>query len=520
MLTLDYRRLAPFAYAYLGIPCVVFFLTFVRPLFGIPASLIMLVVFWRCVAGVRQNGLRGAHCKIAPHRRMQVDLKMLMLLGAAAMLWALLGGQGGWWYQSEDWAARNAILRDLITHPWPVTYEWKGTALAYYIGHWMVPGSVGRIAYLAAGLDVAWVVANTFLWLWTSAGLFLTALLLLVFIQPKGRPKQIAVLLFFIFFSGMDAVGAVIRDSLGYCLSPDILHLEWWIPFFQFSSMTTCLFWVFNQAVAAWLATVCFMHERTPANYAYIATCTLLCGPFPMLGLSCFMVGRFAIGLLGCIRSKTRCGRISATLAYLSQSITIQNLLTLLFISPVVILYLASNGAFSSGPSSSAEALGNGLGLSEILLFLMLDAGVYLALVFEEHRRDPLFYMVAALLALCPFIRIGNGYDFTMRASIPGLFILMVYCIQAVFAQDPDALGRDGGAASFRMRRMVLMLCLAIGCATPLLEFYRGFHRVESAGTNLLACDYTVSFETTSPSINFESFDYREQAFYRYLASE
>mgnify|MGYP000190543062 CR=1 FL=1 len=70
------------------------------------------------------------------------------------------------------------------------------------------------------------------------------------------------------------------------------MHLEWWTNDFQFSSLTTCLFWVFNQTVGAWLATVCFLQEKDCRNYLLLGTACLMCGPFPFVGLVIFMVAR------------------------------------------------------------------------------------------------------------------------------------------------------------------------------------------------------------------------------------
>ena len=40
------------------------------------------------------------------------------------------------------------------------------------------------------------------------------------------------------------------------------IHIEWWARFYQFSSFTTQLFWVFNQAVPAWIATLLVLSTK------------------------------------------------------------------------------------------------------------------------------------------------------------------------------------------------------------------------------------------------------------------
>lgn len=112
-----------------------------------------------------------------------------------------------------------------------------------------------------------------------------------------------------IFFSGMDILGALYSSRLPDLLAYDAMHLEWWTNDFQFSSLTTCLFWVFNQTVGAWLATVCFLQEKDCRNYLLLGTACLMCGPFPFVGLVIFMVVRGIVLLAQ--RQKACCNRRS-----------------------------------------------------------------------------------------------------------------------------------------------------------------------------------------------------------------
>lgn len=69
---------------------------------------------------------------------------------------------------------------------------------------------------------------------------------MLVYLRADTGKKQGIGLLFLIFFSGMDILGALYSSRLPDLLAYDAMHLEWWTNDFQFSSLTTCLFWVFN----------------------------------------------------------------------------------------------------------------------------------------------------------------------------------------------------------------------------------------------------------------------------------
>ena len=113
------------------------------------------------------------------------------------------------------------------------------------------------------------------------------------------------------------------------------LHLEWWMDGkMQFSSLTTCLFWVFNQCVIPWIVILCVLQEKTIRNYVLLGICALISGPLPFLGVFVYMVCNAVVLLVKAIKEKT-------TKEYIRNLASIQNLLSLLII-PVIFLYYKS----------------------------------------------------------------------------------------------------------------------------------------------------------------------------------
>lgn len=284
---LTYQKLKPFALSYLTAPLAVFFAGYLRAPFAVAGLAVLAFAWWYAVCKTPQVKQVGQE-----EQGITLSVPKLVLLFALMLLWGYLGGQTGFFYQNSDWGYRNAIYRDLITNSWPVYYPQKDTALVYYIGHWLVPAALTKPVYALFGLDAAWMFARMALWGWTALGTYLVALNLLVYLRADTGKKQGIGLLFLIFFSGMDILGALYSSRLPDLLAYDAMHLEWWTNDFQFSSLTTCLFWVFNQTVGAWLATVCFLQEKDCRNYLLLGTACLMCGPFPFVGLVIFMVVR------------------------------------------------------------------------------------------------------------------------------------------------------------------------------------------------------------------------------------
>lgn len=120
------------------------------------------------------------------------------------------------------------------------------------------------------------------------------------------------------------------------------------------------------------------------------------------------------------------------------------------------------------------------------ILFVLLETGIYLYLLFKDVEDKGLFVVVAVSLMVIPFIRIGNAGDFCMRASIPGLFIVMLWCIETL------------GKKRMNLRIAVLLSCLVIGSVSPLHEIKRSL--VNSYGGYVLE---TVEDERIMNATNF-----------------
>ena len=463
---LTYQKLKPFALFYLTAPLAVFFAGYLRAPFAVAGLAVLAFAWWYAVCKTPQVKQGGQE-----EQGITLSVPKLVLLFALMLLWGYLGGQTGFFYQNSDWGYRNAIYRDLITNSWPVYYPQKDTALVYYIGHWLVPAALTKPVYALFGLDAAGMFARMALWGWTALGTYLAALNLLVYLRADTGKKQGIGLLFLIFFSGMDILGALYSSRLPDLLAYDAMHLEWWTNDFQFSSLTTCLFWVFNQTVGAWLATVCFLQEKDCRNYLLLGTACLMCGPFPFVGLVIFMVVR-GIVLLAQRQNQA------------AQQTFGQNVLT---------------------------SLQKGM-----LVFYLLDAGIYLLLLWRQNRRSWLFYTCAVSLFIIPFFKVGQGCDFCMRVSIPAIFILMTLCAR-YFIALVGTKWRDGTLAQHAVT-ILLAATLLIGACTPAMEIYRGICHIAKEGTFCLENEEPYTLADRPVSLNFETQNCENKLFFTYFA--
>jgi hypothetical protein len=154
-------------------------------------------------------------------------------------------------------------------------------------------------------------------------------------------------------------------------------------------------------------------------------------------------------------------------------------------------------------------------------VFLLLEGGIYWLLLAADYYDRPLFYLSALVLVISPLIKVGIGADFCMRASLPALALMMVFCAGKLctWADNMKYDNRRGWAF---ISGCILAICLLIGTVTPAVEVYRGIHKTIQSGVLIQPADeiYTLNQYHSSGGIygNFVSDSYEESIFFRYFA--
>lgn len=417
------------SWLYLLLPWLLFLWGWLRPRVALPGILVSILVLWQLwrhdVCLPEFPSTRGTWMGV-------------FLLG----VWVFLSGVGGYAFQNWDHHWRNAVFHDLINYSWPVYYASTGKGpiqmLVYYMGYWLPAALIGK--------GLGWKVANAALFLWTWLGVLLVGLHLSLRLR---WPLWKAALLL-ICFSGADAVGTLLLPKGSYpSLWPPIQHLETWGDNLQYSSFTTALFWVFNQAVPAWLCTLLLINRINHKQMFLAWALAFFFAPLAALGLLPFVLLEFIeqVRAVNAPLPKT-----------LLQTISLPNLLAGL-IALLTFLYFSANTAAQSRTWQLVP-------LPKLLLFFVLEGGLFWAILAWNHYRDPRWYLLGMLLLFFPFVQVGSGRDFVMRASIPALFYLMVWTAEAL-----------SSAAFPRLLRIFLLLLLGIGTLTPLYEINRSIYR-------------------------------------------
>jgi hypothetical protein len=443
------RWLARISILYLVLPFILFLFGWVRLSIAIPLVIILLSAIWQLI---KQSPVSSLQSPIpqSPASNLQFPnsrITVYCLLLTAS--WVLLSGVGGYTFQNWDHHWRNAVLHDLINYDWPVFYSTPESGpvkmLVYYVGYWLPSALVGKL--------LGWQAANFFLFLWTWLGVFLVALHLGSAL--KTSPTKAILLL--IFFSGVDALGTLLLAPEYPTLFPAVTHLEIWNGSLQYSSFTTQLFWVFNQAVPAWLCIALTLESDSLLSDKHPQQAGGLQSKSIFLWTLCFFFAPVAsIGLLPYVAINL----IKQT----DFKSPFKNLRWDILLAAVIIFLLS---AFFFTSNTAAQSRGfQSLVIKDFLIFFLLEGGILWLLLAPVKWRDPRWMVTGVLLAVIPFIQLGSGNDFVMRASIAPLFYLMMMAGEVIFQNT-----------SSRILRFTLYALLLLGAITSLYEINRSVYR-------------------------------------------
>jgi len=495
-LKINQQTLNQFTIIYTAVPLLIFLITWLKPYL----ASITFVLFLYAIYTSYFKGTKFEINNLINNKN--VALTILLI----AFLWCYFAGLGGFWYQSSDHDCRNAIFRDLINHSWPLYYETADAAMVYYIGFWL-PAAVFAKIFLFVSPMFSFFIGNIFLLLYAVCGIFLVFLHVLKAVKIKSYFKIIIVLLIMLFFSGMDIVGTNFNFSW---------HIEWWAQVAQFSSLTTVLFWVFNQGLPAWLLTLMFYNNKNKTeNFGLIAVLCFFCSPLPFIGLSVFLIIYTVKNLIAEFNKKQ-------VKKYFNKIFSIQNIISVFFITPIICLYFVSNHSTSAnGVISSMPNQHTLIFISIAVYFFILEAGIYLLLISRQYEKELMYYVIFISLILCPFIKVGYAADFCMRASIPALLILFIMIVKFLF--------NNYNFKKYKLRYVLLCFCFVLGSITPTIEFVRGFYDVITSRSIFRAADFTKTFEgkivydennNTVSNSNFVTIKPSDKLFFKYLAKE
>ncbi|MCR4656802.1 MAG: hypothetical protein K5770_11320 [Lachnospiraceae bacterium] len=493
----DGLKLAAFAYLY--IPVIIFFMTWLKWYLALPA----------CAAVAYSLAMLFSREDHEEDKRGVLFWALAALVFVLCLFWCCLSGIGGFVLQSGDFPKHNIILKDLINCGWPVRYRMRGRegVLSYYIGGYIVPALFGKIA--GGSFDMA----QDALLVWTALGIFISVLIIFrciekrmeAFDSEKGmsdisaakipfnregsKKTEISLIaVFFVLFTFATFVCPLsgIFAKWYPWEAGDGVH---WLSntiFIQYSSNITLLSYVFPQAVPALLSVSLLRSMRREYDkWGLILAPLALYSAFVFLGMAILMATIFAADAITGRGECLKSGNILSVYNICSAFTALCLVLNLLGV------------ILQEKPESIAMSLEliDYTGYVHTLVFFEVS---WLLWVLILSRHKSVLILAASInLFFYPFLKMGYYNDLCMRASIPALLILCVEAAERLVI----SFNRD------RWYSLLIAACLVITAAGPFQELSYCYN-----GRNTESRNYYELYESSEDF--FFSYDFLE---YQYI---
>jgi hypothetical protein len=412
------------ALLYLSLPVAVFLVCWFMPIVAVPLAIAAL------------SGLGY----VFPLGDWKVSGRAVLAASTLTLLWSALSGASHFFYAGAalNWPIRDAVLHDLVTFTWPVTYpsgDGAATILRAPIAYYLLPALAARLA----GSQFAFIL----LYLWTALGVFI---FLLQVMAEERRWLAIAVIAaLVVLFSGMDllAPSDMLHDPATGVLQQ--------ATFYQSTYDANLLIGFPNHAVPGWLATALIYRGLDDPRFlriaAWLGALTLIWAPLVSIGLLPFFLAtawrHFAKG--GWRDLFSACNLIAAPAVALASGLY---------------LTLGAGTITETGAQTSALLPAPTAGFLPVYACYMLFefGALCLALVFAcRGVIEPLFFAIAiASLLILPWFHFGPNNDLVTRGSIPALTVILFTAI-------------DGWARPVRLggRAIFITIFLLLGAVIP-----------------------------------------------------
>lgn len=481
---------------YVAIPVVIFGAGWLKPFLFLPFAVLLLLFS----AGIFREMTDG-HTPEILFAKSSTGFWFVVFLASA--FWVYLSGIGSLVFQNGDFWVRNPLFRDLATLEWPVVYDLSKqsetvqelcgntkVALSYYFAWWLPVAATAKLFHIGE------VARNLALSLWA----FLGVICVIYLLCRKLKRCTYIVPALMIFFSGLDIIPYVFLNG-----KPGVTaHLEWWARFFQYSSNTTQLFWVFNQSLPTWMIAALLLQCKENRFVAALCSLTFAYSPWAMFGMFPYAVA-----------ASFQKGKIKRL--FHPANILVPLLMLLIFGT----FYLASEGSKGViGLVFMAMSASKRRILMSYFVFIFFEVGVYFLLLGKRAFRYEYYFVTLVELILIPLFIVRDG-NFIMRGSIPALFFLMYYVIRRLCDNPVKSISE----IKTKPAQTCLIAALLLGAITPTTEINRTVkHTMQNDSLLQESVNSFANMRTEDEGEiiiaknQFFVYDFEEKLFFQYLA--
>jgi hypothetical protein len=462
----EYKILQTVSFAYISIPTILFVLGWIKPVYSIPLTILILAGLFLSVKKgwnftyianesktIKEkqppqnkpiaNNPKNKNVKVNT-KAAQVTVKkdkkdelsffrfldnpvvfysLALLLVIIAVLYS---GVGGFAIQDGDYVKHNSFFLDLTKYSWPLAFEKTGLddaprILNTYLAYYLPSALVGKIFGFSAGyfFSFIWVCLGLFLtFIWISQFMSKRSVLYLILFIIFGELAYFSWAKYFPQFSMYGKSYNYANWMLYYSMQSPILKGVFWILGSNHTAIANAVHHIFP----SWICILMIFHDsvyrKSLDRLGFIYSFVPFVSAFLAIGLAPFI-------LLSVIQNKFK------------NVFTIQNYLVAPILVVVAGLFLTSNPAlFIKGWVWEFIKLGDAW--PYLIRFFVFSIGIYFLLMpkkksnFHDKAMLPWLYTSIACIVLFSFYRIGQYMDFPIKAYNPSWIIFQVCLIASI----------------------------------------------------------------------------------------
>jgi hypothetical protein len=389
---LESRSDAVFAFGlcHIAAPCLIFLVSFVRPVIGWPLAAGLALLLYKLIAADKWTVLPRVMLPAAT-----LSLAVVLLVGIPTG------------HSCLDWIKHWALINEIANRSWPVSLVLHGekTYLRYYLASYLFPA----LAHKAMPFMPVVVAATA----WFYAGYFLVFWSIGALLQRRSAWTATLGMVLAAMLSGGDAlirqlVGVMTQNPLHGWLG---YHYHSWPELWgwplQFDSGIANLAWVPHQSIPVFLVTAMFLFDRSKLSLARAIVAFGLLALWSPYGM---------IGLLSLLALRCRQERRKLATGYATGAIVLGVTFALL-VASYLSTDLPKSGINLNLKSTTLAEVGF------IGVFLIVGLCAFLLILQRRAFSDSFCFVALATLVVIPFLH-GDTVDFVARSSMGPLFVL------------------------------------------------------------------------------------------------
>jgi hypothetical protein len=313
----------------------------------------------------------------------------------------------------------------------------------------------------------------------------------------------------YVFFAGLD----VIPDIVHFFTEYDAwLWLEGWVPGISYVSNFTELANVFNQIVPCFLIMAILMMSKNIRSAGLTGGLLFAYSPWAVFGLIPIIAGFM-------FRKQMRSGNAKKDILNIINPVNSVSAILLLVVFGSY--YMSNSGAVSFRGFTWTFYDKPLMFIPAYLLFIVIEVFPVAAVLYSQHKKDPVFIASIVTLLIIPFYRVSEMNDFSMRGSMPALFVLCIMLsgyVSAMFLPENAPKDRKSWIKSAAVTLLVILMMfpaainLFVIAGSTITGDESNRDAIGSFG-NIRDAHYAKTIEE-----QFFAPDYRNKFFYKYLA--